>query len=94
MADVYTASLLINEPSREGLWSCCLVRFDNIVGEVQGCNETYNFVEVSELQVGGNMISMAANAFEGFDQTTQKRSLITRVSFLKVSRFIYSLVPK
>jgi len=81
VADVYTASLLINECSRGGLWSCCLVRFDDIIGEVQGWNETYNFVEVSALQLGVNMISMAANAFEGFDQTTQKRSLITRVSF-------------
>lgn len=81
MADVYTASLLINKCSRGALWSCSLARFDDIKGEVQGWNETYNFVEVPALQFGLNMISMAANAFEGFDQTTQKRSLITRVSF-------------
>ena len=81
MADVYTVALLINECSRGALWSCCLVRFDDIIGEVQGWNETYKFVKVSSLQVRINMISMAANAFEGFDQTTQKRSLITRVSF-------------
>ena len=81
VADVYTASLLINEFSWGELWWRCLARFDDNTSEQQDWNETCIFVIVSAFQLGVNMISMAANAFEGFDQTTQKRSLITRVSF-------------